>query len=232
MPEEELVAGLDEVWVDDLGNKVTSRFLVYGLFDPRSRELRYIGKSSSGLRRPRNHCKETDLKRHGRTPKTAWIRSLLSLGLRPLVMVLSEHPSADTLYEEEQRIIKLFRGKGAALKNLTDGGPGRWGYKLSDESKAKIRKAAIAQQKRSPTRHGKKVREKLRKLQLGRVHSEEHRLNMARAHGAKPFVEVTTGLVFENQSQAARHFKLLQPRVGQILSGKRKSSHGYSFRYL
>ena len=32
-----------------------SKFLIYGLVDPRDGQLRYVGKSTSGLRRPRSH---------------------------------------------------------------------------------------------------------------------------------------------------------------------------------
>lgn len=35
--------------VDDLGNLCSCRFVIYGLFDPRTQELRYIGKSINGL---------------------------------------------------------------------------------------------------------------------------------------------------------------------------------------
>lgn len=32
-----------------------SRFLIYGLVDPRTNEVRYVGRSSSGLVRPKHH---------------------------------------------------------------------------------------------------------------------------------------------------------------------------------
>lgn len=35
--------------------KLKSKFLIYGLTDPITDELRYIGRSSSGLNRPRQH---------------------------------------------------------------------------------------------------------------------------------------------------------------------------------
>ena len=85
------------------------RFVIYGLFDPRTGELRYIGKSVNSSKRAYSHTKSSDLKRHGRTPKTAWIKSLLRLGLRPQVQILKECATAEVLYDEEQRTIALYR---------------------------------------------------------------------------------------------------------------------------
>jgi hypothetical protein len=214
---------------DDLGQVCHSRFVVYGLFDPRTQELRYIGKSINGMRRTRQHTKAADLRRHGRTHKTAWVKSLLKDGLRPVVMLLKQCETAEELYPEEQRVIALFKGRGASLTNHTDGGPGRWGYKLSDETKAKLR---VAAKKQKPVQHTAATKEGLRKLQLGRVHPEEHRLNMARAHGAEPFREETTGETFQSQSQAARRFGINQTEVRRVLVGERKTTHGLVFRYI
>ena len=210
----------------------TSRFIIYGLFDPRTDELRYVGKSTSGLKRPRNHTKTSDLKRHGRTHKTAWVKSLLSVGLKPVVKVLWECSTAEVLYDEEQRQIAHYRRLGFRLTNATDGGPGRVGYRLSEETKDKIRRSAIEQQMTNPTDHGPEVRGRLRLLQLGRVHSLEHRSNMSRAHGGRPFIDTSTGRRYETQTQAANDLGLQQVKIGMVLRGKRRTTGGRTFRFI
>jgi hypothetical protein len=221
----ELIGGMDEV------GPTSSKFIIYGLIDPRTNVLRYIGKSTSGLKRAKMHSKACDLKRHGKTHKTAWIKELLSLGMIPRATVLLEMTSGEHLYAEEQRLIKEYRTLGADLTNHTDGGPGRLGYKLSEETKGKLRRAAIEQQKRSKTCHTEVTKESLRKLQFGRIHSDEARLHMARAHGAREFVELASGLVFESLSQAGRYFGIPSASIGRVLNGKRKTTHGLKFEH-
>jgi len=48
---------------------------IYGLIDPRTREVRYIGKSARGMQRPLEHSKPCYLRRD-RTHKANWIREL------------------------------------------------------------------------------------------------------------------------------------------------------------
>jgi hypothetical protein len=72
-----ITGGIDEVGDIEFHCPETcvSKFIVYALFDPRDGELRYIGKSSQGLKRAKSHIKNADLKRHGRTHKTAWFET-------------------------------------------------------------------------------------------------------------------------------------------------------------
>jgi hypothetical protein len=214
-----IIGGLDEV----------GRFIIYGLCDPRTGELRYVGKSSQGLRRAKNHVKESDLRRHGRTHKTAWIRSLLKLGLRPKIIVIKECQDAQCLYEEEQNIIAFYRKMNARLVNSTDGGPGRFGYKLSDETKEKIRSAARRQ---TPVSHSAETKQFLRALQLGRKHSLDARSNMSAAHGGRPFRDLSTGKIYLTQQQAADELGLHQTKIGAVLAGKRRTTGGREFAYV
>lgn len=212
----------------------SSRFVIYGLFDPRDGALRYIGKSINGMRRAGQHAKTADLKRHGRTHKTAWVKSLLRKKLRPVTRVLLEVGDKDLLYAEEQRLIAEYKAAGEDLTNATDGGPGRIGYHLSDETKEKLRKAARLQQQRSPTCHTAETKEKLRKLQQGRKHTDDARRNMAKAHGGRPFRVVETGQIFHSQSEAARVLGLQQTKIWAVLhkKPKRKSTGGLHFEFL
>lgn len=112
------------------------RFLVYGLVDPRSLLVRYIGKSSSGLRRPNDHCKPYELKKPGH--KSAWIASLLADGLSYTVAILEGLDTHCELSAAEQWWIVFGRACGWPLTNLTDGGDGSYGWSPSAETKSKI----------------------------------------------------------------------------------------------
>lgn len=119
---------------------VVSRFLIYGLRDPRTREIRYVGRSSSGLQRPRTHMTPGALRRFAHLHVTAWIRELLGLGLRPEIVVLQvlDRGVNDLLNEAEKYWISVGRAAlGHRFTNMTNGGDGLLGYRHSDLTRSK-----------------------------------------------------------------------------------------------
>lgn len=116
-----------------------NQFLVYGLVDPRTGEVRYIGRSSSGLRRPRMHFFPSKLTE--RNHKANWMRSLLSAGVRPEIIVLEEFAFAADTVVAECFWIAQARGLGWSLTNQTDGGEGASGAIRSPETRARISRA-------------------------------------------------------------------------------------------
>ena len=148
------------------------KLLIYGLVDPRTRETRYIGKSSNGLRRPKFHWSKPAL-RDGRAPCDHWIRKLVSMGLVPEIDVIEDLGFSEDkddanrkLNEAEIRCISKFRDDGKKLLNVTDGGDGLLGRKHTDEE---IRKITEARRKR-------------RSGMLGKKHSEEAKEKIRIAH--------------------------------------------------
>ena len=116
-----------------------SAFLIYGLFDPRNDELRYVGKSMSGLKRPKGHFYPSQLRGHNK--RVNWIKSLQAKGLRPEIVILEEVVNAETLPTLEKLAIAHYRSMGFDLVNGTDGGEGCPGRTLSVEARQKIAKA-------------------------------------------------------------------------------------------
>lgn len=98
-----------------------SRFLVYGLADPRTGVVRYIGKSSYGLERPKEHVHKAGRER---THKAAWVRSLKRIGLRPEIRVLEDVPDRSDLDIVEAFWIAQGKGLGWPLTNIAPGGRG------------------------------------------------------------------------------------------------------------
>lgn len=118
-----------------------SKFLVYGLADPETGEIRYIGRSSSGLHRPKDHATPGHLRAEGSTHKTNWIKALLRHGLSPEIKVLRECFSIEETFDVERDLIALYRAKGARLTNQSDGGAGSVGCVRSEEFKLNLSKA-------------------------------------------------------------------------------------------
>lgn len=111
-----------------------SRFIVYGLVDPRDGQLRYVGRSSYGMRRPLQHGQAWYLAKHPDWHVTRWVSQLQALGLSYDVRVLENHERAEDLVEAERRCIAHFRSLGCRLTNLTDGGEGTVGFKHAPQS--------------------------------------------------------------------------------------------------
>lgn len=121
--------------------------LIYGLIDPRTLLIRYVGKSSSGMTRPCNHGKGHTL-RHDRTRCGNWIRKLQSAGLEYSVVILELCDSPEALALAERWWIAFGRVCGWPLVNHTDGGEGCPGRLTSAETKAKLRRTSTSMWKR------------------------------------------------------------------------------------
>lgn len=135
-------------------------FLIYVLSDPRTGEIRYVGKSSSNLQRPRHHSTPAKLAKD-RSYKANWVRSLLRLGIRPVVEVVEDFDSFESLNEAERFWIFQFRALGFRLTNLTNGYEGS-NKKKSAEHRAKIGLAhkgkVVSEETRDKQRRAAKLR--------------------------------------------------------------------------
>jgi group I intron endonuclease len=110
---------------------------IYALCDPRTDDVRYVGKSNDPEKRLRDHlqCRSTNVH------KDRWLSKLKSQGQKPLLRVLEECDRSDWKDCERFWIATLLES-GAALLNLTDGGDGIEGYSHSLETKAKMSESA------------------------------------------------------------------------------------------
>ncbi len=146
------------------------RCLIYGLVDPsdESREIRYVGRSSSGLRRP--------WKKHS-ARCASWMLSLRKRGLRAVVWVLerlADDASDAALNAAEVAWIARKRAAGCRLTNLTDGGEGLWNpspevrRRLSESHRGK-KHTLSTREKMAAAHRGRKHAWHKRKLPLPRV---------------------------------------------------------------
>ncbi len=111
---------------------ITMKYIIYGLTDPDTGEVRYIGKSTKGLERPKEHLKSSSLK--SKTHKNNWIKSLLKSGKTFGITTIEILESIEKLDEREEFWINDYRSKNNNLTNSTDGGKGSPGRKFSNET--------------------------------------------------------------------------------------------------
>jgi len=109
-------------------------FKIYGLKDPITKQLRYVGQTKQERLKNRfnYHVNEKT-----NTRKNQWIRSLRKKGLLPEMFVIDECYSLDELNELEIFWIAYFKYIGCRLTNVSSGGGGMMGIKQSPETIAK-----------------------------------------------------------------------------------------------
>jgi hypothetical protein len=115
---------------------------IYGLYDPDTDELRYIGKANNAAKRLKTHLFERKLTR----PVNRWVKSLVDQGKAPVMRVL-EVVAKDLWEEAERRLIAQHRGT-AKLLNLADGGAGP--YQTKEQRKKAAKASNEAQLSKTP----------------------------------------------------------------------------------
>lgn len=178
--------------------------IIYGLVDPRISIVRYIGKSTSGMKRPRNHMLVSKLKRD-HTHKANWIRELMDLGLIYEIVILECVTTVGLLDEAERRWIAHGRSRGWPLTNLTEGGDGQTSP-MPASTRAKIREARARQApfsaetlaKMSKSRKGKPPGN------AGKPASAEARAKMSAAHKGRVFSAETRAKIAATKLGKAR----------------------------
>ena len=207
-----------------------SKYLIYALSDPRTDEVRYVGKSCSGMARPRQHTYPSFLKKYEHLHLYRWVNKLLGVGLQPQVEIVEELAGPEGLAEVERFWIEQFLAWGFRLTNLTAGGDGASGRIMTSATKEKI--AATKRGKKRPEISLlNKARGHRPPSNKGRVLSEAVRVVNSRAHGGRPFVD-QYGTVYATTHQAARILGLRQGNVVSVLKGRYKHTGGYIFQYL
>lgn len=79
--------------------------LIYALRCPTTGEIFYIGKSHSGLARPKRHWEPAEL-RADPTPKGEYIRDLQAVGQAPEILIIETHKCKIKLRNRETALIR------------------------------------------------------------------------------------------------------------------------------
>ena len=134
--------------------------VVYVLSDPRTNQIRYVGKTTKGKKRLRGHLKE-----RGRSKRSSWIKSLRLQAYKPQFDVIESFDNESLLSEAEMFWISYFKMIGCNLTNMTDGGEGSTGFKHSVEVIEILRKKSTG--KTVPKEVRKKMSDSHIGLQVG-----------------------------------------------------------------
>jgi hypothetical protein len=224
----------------------TSRNLIYGLSDPLTGQLRYVGKSTTGLKRPRSEHNRVLKGYEGFGHRQNWIRNLHDSQTTYRISIIQECADSDILCQAETFWISYFRTLGAPLTNLTDGGDGVSGWKHTPSSLAKLKLANVG---KTPTSqclaasrlattgshwtHTPETKSLISARKLGQKYQPESlqgRANKSRAHGGRPFID-QTGRVYQTLSEAQVATGVDRANVSAVLRGKYRQCKGFVFTY-
>lgn len=151
---------------------------IYGLTDPRTMEVRYVGKSNNPKARLAIHLLGTTIERYADNPhKTNWLKSLRSLDLDPILAILEIVP-IEKWQEREIWWIAELRSRGSKLTNATYGGEGGT---PSEETRRRLSIAGTGK------KHSPETKSKMSESAKGRPRSDTTRAKLSAAHkGRKP----------------------------------------------
>jgi hypothetical protein len=191
------------------------KYLIYGLEDPRTKEIRYIGRSSNGLERPKSHITESSLKRYN-TKVYTWIKSLKKINLIPNIIIIQSwnNISNEDLNSHEIYWIDYYKKLNYKLTNMTNGGDGTYGRVLTDSHK----KAIIESNKKR--KYSKKTLEKM-------SNSAKNR----KIHKPKKIIEASNGLIFYGYKELSE-FLGCKPENACIIVKKNKIKNKLTFKII
>ncbi len=162
-------------------------YQIYGLFDPRNNELKYIGYTSVPLnRRLLNHLYELKTKRSKNYRKFEWFQELLDLSLKPDIKTIEIIDKKDWS-EKEKYWISRYNN----LLNITpggDSGPSWVGKKHSEETKNRMSQKSKGHHRNKGIKRSKEFCDKLGKNKIGNknrvglYNSLRHRLILLKAN--------------------------------------------------
>lgn len=118
-------------------SSIESNFWIYALQDNFTKEIRYIGKTSSGLKRIKSHFRFKSQEKDTNKHKTNWLRSINN---HVEIIIVQKFDSYIYLNDAEKYWIKYFREAGCPLVNISDGGEGQnWPLKARLDFKVKMK---------------------------------------------------------------------------------------------
>ena len=107
---------------------------IYTLSDPRTNEVKYVGKTIN----PRNRRLAHEFRIKGKSNKEIWNKELRSLGLKYIFEIVDCVPSSDWRFWEKF-YIQLFKVWGFILLNHNEGGTGSDIVRQETREKLRIR---------------------------------------------------------------------------------------------
>lgn len=183
---------------------------IYGLLDPITREIRYVGKTVNLKRRIKEHLSPSETK--SKSHKNEWIKSLARNGLKPAFRILQE-VSIDDWQEAEKFHIKKAKSRGHRLTNTTEGGEGYDGSVEVSEKISNSLKGIVFSEERN-----RKISESLK----GHPVSEETRRKIGEANKSHKGTLEGNKKISEKAKERGKFSEEHKAKMSAAMKGKHK----------
>lgn len=173
---------------------------IYGLVDPRTDQIRYIGKSIRPYERLQNHYNEPSSNCH----RSHWIQELKRLGLKPEVVLFEQIVGEWPWQEAERWWIARGLALGWPLTNNTSGGDGV--CNLPPETREKMRRTWLGR------KHKPETLLKLSARSRGRIATAETRAKHSRSMRGRKITWVDA-IAESNRKLSAEQVEHIEARL-------------------
>ena len=207
--------------------------VIYGLHDPETGELRYIGQTITSVpQRLAAHVAPSSLPRHSYLAR--WLLGLVKRGLSPTWTVRAEAGDQADLDRLEKEHITIARAEGARLVNLSDGGGGRAGYVTHEETRHKI---AESQRGVPKPKHTEEWKQRMSRLKSGCcTNTPEHMARLAEMKRGIPRSEETKARISASRTgqpshmSGKHHSEASKTKISESRRGKMVGAEHHQFR--
>lgn len=205
---------------------------IYGILDPITNELRYVGQTINYNKRRREHLYRAKTNNKDNYLYN-WLGKLLCNNIVPEFIIIDE-VSIESLDYWEVFYISYFKSIGCRLTNYAVGGSSRGGFKHSKEFKQYL---SNKYKGRKPWNTGKKLsKEHKRNISINNKPPNKHLLfkwETAREH--KTIIQLDKlGNVLKYWDcayYASKELKINRKSIGNVLAGRTKTAGGFKWKY-
>lgn len=183
-----------------------NQFFIYGLADPDTKIIRYVGQTNNLKKRLDSHMTEmrSAIRNGGRVNrKNAWLMSLNSRGVKPDMIPLMEADTREKINDEEIRIIAELLDCGFDLTNGDRGGNRT--TEINEAHKAKM--AASAR---------KRVASDVTKLKMSTIAKKIARQNLELTQTRIENLRIANQTLIHPEGEECNHSKLTEQDVINI----------------
>lgn len=190
---------------------------IYVLKDPKTLEVRYVGKTVRKLcQRLGNHIYNAKKTKHNKHLSN-WILKILTEGNRPIIELIEECDFS--IWQERE---KFWISQYKNLINLTIGGDGCEGFLHNEETKIKC---SLANKGR---KHTDEFKQNMSKRLKGKPHSLEHKMKIAAANKGRKASEETIKKLRESHRGKIQSEETKKKRSSSIKLWWKKRKEGGS----
>ena len=201
---------------------------IYSLKDPRTYQVKYIGKTIDAERRRKEH---NQIHRNTKSRKNSWIAHLIKNNMQPIMEILEECEESKWI-EREKYWIQYYKELGFDLKNMTNGGESNNGYVFTIEDRLKQSKSQKLRHQTTP--FSEETRNKLSEKSKKSLNGLDN-LKLGSKKCQIPIVQKTKeGEIikeWDSLQQAADELGIERSNISHCLRGKLKTSGGFKWEY-